>query len=391
VERRNWQVTVIDQAARAVRATTVGASPNTTASIPIELIAQGDEHSLSFSLTFDPAVLGNPRAEVGADASGATLTANSTEAAMGRFGITLVLPAGQRFLPGNRQIAVVSFSVASGTGATSTMVGFGNQPVTQQVADSNATALSATWAPGLVAINTRTVVNVSAATFKGAVLARESIAVAFGSELAGSTESATTLPLPTSLGGVTVKVKDSASVEHTAPLFFVSPGQINYLIPEGTANGSATVTFTGSNYTAVGVIEIASTAPGVFAANADGRGVPAALALRIAADGSQRYEPAFDYDGAKFVARLLDLGPESDQLILVLFGTGLRHYKSRSAITVNIGGIDSEVLYVGPQGGFVGLDQINVRIPRRLLQRGEVDVMLMVDGQSANVVKINVF
>ena len=162
-------------------------------------------------------------------------------------------------------------------------------------------------------------------------------------------------------------------------------------LPTGVPGSGDTVTITGSNYPAVGVIEIASTAPGVFAANADGRGVPAALALRIAADGSQKYESAFDYDGTKFVARLLDLGPESDQLILVLFGTGLRHYKSRSAITVNIGGIDSEVLYVGPQGGFVGLDQVNVRISRRLLQRGEVDVVLMVDGQSANVMKVNVF
>ena len=38
----------------------------------------------------------------------------------------------------------------------------------------------------------------------------------------------------------------------------------------------------------------------------------------------------------------------------------------------------------------IGLDQINVRIPRSLIGRGEVDVVLMVDNQRANVVKVNI-
>jgi uncharacterized protein (TIGR03437 family) len=57
---------------------------------------------------------------------------------------------------------------------------------------------------------------------------------------------------------------------------------------------------------------------------------------------------------------------------------------------VSIGGVNSEVLYAGEQGAFVGLDQLNLRLPRSLAGRGEVDVVLMVDGRAANTVRINV-
>jgi uncharacterized protein (TIGR03437 family) len=50
------------------------------------------------------------------------------------------------------------------------------------------------------------------------------------------------VPLPTTLGGVQVKVKDAAGVERNAPLFFVSAGQINFLVPQGTGNGTANLT-----------------------------------------------------------------------------------------------------------------------------------------------------
>ena len=52
--------------------------------------------------------------------------------------------------------------------------------------------------------------------------------------------------------------------------------------------------------------------------------------------------------------------------------------------------MNAEVLYVGTQGGFVGLDQANLRLPRSLLGRGEVNVALSVDGIFANVVTVSV-
>src|SRR5262245_39385422 len=72
------------------------------------------------------------------------------------------------------------------------------------------------------------VVTVSAASYDpNGILAPDSIAAAFGTKLATQIASAASQPLPTSLAGTTVKVKDSAGVERLAPLFFVSPGQIN--------------------------------------------------------------------------------------------------------------------------------------------------------------------
>ncbi len=237
------------------------------------------------------------------------------------------------------------------------------------------------------------VASVSAANYLGTELASEAIVAAFGTGLATATEAATGLPLPTVLAGTTVKVTDRRGAERLAPLFFVSPTQVNYLIPPGTEVGTATFSITTSEgKTTTGTIQIASVAPGLFTANADGQGTAAAYLLRVKADNSQTTEPVAQYSAVqnKFVAVPIDLGPETDQVFLVLFGTGLRFRSDLSAVLAGIGGVKAEVLYAGAQGSFVGLDQINLPIPRSLIGRGEVDVVLTVDGKTANVVKIHI-
>jgi hypothetical protein len=62
-----------------------------------------------------------------------------------------------------------------------------------------------------------------------------------GSDLATSARAATT-PLPTALANTSIRVRDSAGVERLAPLFFVSPTQINFLVPAGVANGASIFT-----------------------------------------------------------------------------------------------------------------------------------------------------
>ena len=86
----------------------------------------------------------------------------------------------------------------------------------------------------------------------------------------------------------------------------------------------------------------------------------------------------------------INLGPESDQVIVLLFGTGIRGRSSPSNVRVTIGGVNADVLFAGPQGVFAGLDQLNVRIPRSLIGRGEVDAVLTVDGKTANTVRLNI-
>jgi uncharacterized protein (TIGR03437 family) len=128
----------------------------------------------------------------------------------------------------------------------------------------------------------------------------------------------------------------------------------------------------------------------LFAANANGQGVAAAVVYRRRADGSEGYElvAQFDQTQNRFLAAPIDLGPESDQVFLLLYGTGIRFHSALSAVTCNIGGTGAPVLFAGAQGGFVGLDQANVSLPRSLIGRGEVDVKLIVEGKEANTVRV---
>ncbi len=235
------------------------------------------------------------------------------------------------------------------------------------------------------------VTTVSAASFTGAELAAESIVAAFGQGLATATEAATSVPLPTTLAGASVRVRDSAGTERAAPLFFVSPLQINYQIPPSTAPGAASISVVGgATVVAAGTAPIALVAPGLFAANANGQGVPAAVVFRRKADGSESFEPVaqFNQSQNRFVATPIDLGPVTDQVSLILFGTGIRFRSAWSAVACGIGGASAPVSFAGAQGGFVGLDQVNVSLQRSLAGRGEVDVVLMVDGKTANTVRI---
>jgi uncharacterized protein (TIGR03437 family) len=239
----------------------------------------------------------------------------------------------------------------------------------------------------------RTVASVSAASFLGDALAPESIVASFGQNLATSTQAATSLPLPNALNGTTARVRDALGAERLSPLFFVGPAQVNLEIPPSTANGAATITITsGDGSISTGVIQIASVAPGIFSANSDGQGAAAAVALRISANGQQSFEPVARLDQAtgKFVTVPIDLGPETDQVFLVLFSTGARFRSSLAASSAMVGGANAEVLYVGPAGGFVGLDQSNIRLSRNLIGRGEVEVKLTVDGKTSNTVRINI-
>jgi uncharacterized protein (TIGR03437 family) len=251
--------------------------------------------------------------------------------------------------------------------------------------------IAATHGRGVYRLNLpAAVASVSAASFAPA-LAGESIVAAFGNGLATVTQAATSLPLPTELAGTRVVVRDSAGVERLAPLFFVAPSQVNYQMPPGAANGLATVTIrSGDGTTSTGSSQINSVAPGLFAANANGRDVAAAVAVRVKADGSQSFEPVAMFDQAqnRFVPVPIDLGPPSDTVVLVLFGTGIRNRSAQSAVNVKLGGVDALVQYASGAPGFVGLDQVNAIAPRALAGRGEIDVALTADGKAANMVRI---
>jgi len=235
--------------------------------------------------------------------------------------------------------------------------------------------------------------SVSAASFSGEAHAPEAITTAFGSGLSTATLSALSLPLPTVLGGTTVKVRDRVGTERLSPLFYMSPTQTNYLIPSGTATGTATVSVTSAgSLVATGLIQIANVAPGLFTADASGHGLPAGFIYRLRADRSEQYEPVARFDPAqnKFVAVPIDLGSSDDQVFLVLYSTGLRFRSSLAAVSARVGGVEAQVVYAGDQGSFTGLDQANLLLSRSLAGRGDADVALTVDGRAANAVQVNI-
>ena len=223
---------------------------------------------------------------------------------------------------------------------------------------------------------------VSAASFKRGAQAQESIVAMFGEFLANNIAVGTTVPLPTTLDSTSLTVLDAQNQSREAPLFFVSPGQINFLIPAGTAVGDASIFVRRSGITIASTkVPIAAVEPSLFTANAAGTGIPAAVLFRVR-NGVVTNEAV--------TSAAIDMGPEGDVLVLVLYGGGVRKRTGLPAVTMKIGGVTVGADYAGEAPGFIGLDQINtVVLPRSLAGKGLVNLELTVDGKPANVVQLN--
>jgi uncharacterized protein (TIGR03437 family) len=235
---------------------------------------------------------------------------------------------------------------------------------------------------------------VSAASFlRGGPVAPGSLAAAFGAGLARQTEVATSLPLPFILAGTRLVFQRPDKSYVAAQLLFVSPGQINFIVPSLPDGPTLAVATYNEQSVLSGTIEIARVAPGLFSANANGQGATAAVALKVASDGQQTSQRSSQCGATagSCVSLPIDLGAPGDQVILLLFGTGIRGRNTLSDVRVAVGGLDAEVLYAGAQGDFAGLDQVNVRLPRSLAGRGDVEVRLRVEGKPANTVMVNIW
>jgi uncharacterized protein (TIGR03437 family) len=232
--------------------------------------------------------------------------------------------------------------------------------------------------------------SVNASNYSEAALAPESITSAFGAGLAESTQVAPNGTLPTSLGGTVVRVQDGQGTLRDAQLFFVSPTQVNYLMPSEIAPGPASVwVINAKNEQTRGSAVIERVAPGFFTADASGRGLPAGVLLRVR-NTVLTYEPIARFDSSRnrWVSIPIDFGPETDELYLLLFGTGFRGRTSLSAVTAQLGGVASQVVFAGAQGNFAGLDQLNLLLPRTLAGRGAVEALIRFDNRGANAVQL---
>src|SRR5215510_7676349 len=234
--------------------------------------------------------------------------------------------------------------------------------------------------------------SVSAASFAQSPLTANSIVAGFGGGLASGTASANMTPLPLTLGGAEVLVRDANNQIRNAGLFFISAGQINFLIPDATANGAAAITVrrNGADI-ARGTAIIDAISPGLFSANGSGNGLAAALIFRRR-NGVDIYEPVVRFNPAanSFDAIPVDLGPDGEQVFLVAFGTGFRA-APQSMLSATIGGTPSPFVVAVAAPGFDGLDQVNMLIPRSLLGRKLVNVLFTAAGKTSNAVQVNIF
>lgn len=202
-------------------------------------------------------------------------------------------------------------------------------------------------------------------------LAPGGIVSLFGVRLAGSTAAASRVPLDRELAGVSVQMGGL-----NAPLYFVSPGQINAQVPfELTPGSSVPILVTsGGRLTAPQNYFIAPAEPGVFIAGS----VPAIL------DGRSRLittqNPALVGDTLQIFATGLGLTDVS-----AATGAAAPSFSTvRLPVTVTIGGVPASVVYQGLAPGFVGLYQVNVVVPASVTPGSAVPVALTQNGVPSN-------
>jgi uncharacterized protein (TIGR03437 family) len=209
------------------------------------------------------------------------------------------------------------------------------------------------------------VVTVNAASYT-APLAPGAIAAAFGATLTSQENS-----------GTSVRLVDSQQAEYRAQVFFVSPGQINFLIPEQIARGAVQMTVASDAGVSSGSFEVVNTAPGLFTVATDGHGAPSALTTF---DGAT-FQPVVSPDGSM---RTVIPGTPWQPNFLILFGTGLR---GATDLRVHLGGLELTPVFAGPQGAYAGLDQVNVQIPTNS-PHGVVDLALSAGGRLSNTAQL---
>ncbi len=236
---------------RAILAANASIERNSQGTVFIEVDARGDENTFGASINFDPAELVLIGAALAPGApSGSSLIVNSSQRANGHLGIVVSMPIGQSIAAGRVRLAALTFHALAEGLAPSTSITFGDLPLARQVVKADATAIplsSLAFVSGSITF-TRTATIVSSASYlPGQPVAPLSIVSAFALHLATGEAGASTIPLPLQLGGTHVRVRDGAGVERAAPLFYAGPSQVNFVVPEGTSTGPATVTVVASD------------------------------------------------------------------------------------------------------------------------------------------------
>ena len=142
------------------------------------------------------------------------------------------------------------------------------------IADSGNSRIRVLTPAGSPAINTGGVVN-AASSARAQPVVPGSIASVYGTFLVNSLSTASSLPLPMDLGGVSLLFGSGLS----APLTFVSGGQVNFQVPWELAGQSQALisTMVYGQISGTQTMALTPFAPGIFSTNGQGTGQGAIL------------------------------------------------------------------------------------------------------------------
>jgi uncharacterized protein (TIGR03437 family) len=208
---------------------------------------------------------------------------------------------------------------------------------------------------------------VNAAGFQAPVAPGSVIAI-FGTNLAASSTGAEALPLPTTLAGTSLLVNGRIA----APLFYVSPGQINAQLPYETPVGSATLTVNGAASTA---FTVAASAPGILV-----YGTNRAVVVNQDYSLNAPEHPALV--GGWVTVYMSGEGAVNPAVASGAPSPGNPVALPSLSVTATIGGQPADILFAGLAPGGVGLFQVNLRIPA--LASGDYPLIVTVGQAHSN-------
>jgi len=212
-------------------------------------------------------------------------------------------------------------------------------------------APSATPGQGVYIYPTGIVNAGSAAPFTASWAPGELVSI-YGSNLASTTD--TNGALPTTLDGVQVNVTDENGNVTLAPIYFVSPGQINAVIPDNVTTLTASIQVVNNGAASNSVTNyVGVTAPGVF--------------------NSYTSLPAIQHSDYSMVTPSSPVQP-GETILVYLTGLGQvdASGNSTSSFTASVGGVSATVAYAGTQSPVGGGYQMNIAVPPSGVTAGNV-------------------
>ncbi len=206
----------------------------------------------------------------------------------------------------------------------------------------------------------------------------------FGLRFGTKTLDAPAMPLPTSLGGVSVEFRRNLDDQWMPlPLFFVSPAQINFQVsPAMVGDGRQRIYFrvriSETEVSDPWLATVARRVVSLFSADSSGGGAPAGFYVRVAPNETQQRGDLYEcVDGVCTVPATAFGGPDND-LFLEIYGTGFHNLDSSGDLRAYLGGRTAEVTFAGPHEYFAGLDQVNIKVPRDIEKGVPLDLYVWV-------------